>query len=202
MAGETWNRSAARRTGHPSSTIALASRVRPVGVSGALAWVTRTSGLKVGVVTPSIPEVLAFQIKPRGSQRPGELQLDEVAEYRPGRFFESELPALRAVIGTLAPLDLLIVDGYVDLDPTGRPGLGAHAHDAGLAEAVVGVAETPFRAATHAAPVLRGAASKPLWATAIGMNVADAATLVAWMAGAFRVPDAIREVDRLARSEE
>ena len=37
--------------------------------------------------------------------------LDEVAEYRPGRFFERELPALRAVIGTLAPLDLLIVDG-------------------------------------------------------------------------------------------
>ena len=37
--GETWNRSAARAQLHPSLTMSWASRSRPVGVSGALAWV-------------------------------------------------------------------------------------------------------------------------------------------------------------------
>jgi len=126
--------------------------------------------------------------------------LDQVADYRPGRFFERELPALRAVIGNLAPLDLLIIDGYVDLDLTGRPGLGAHAHQAGLAAVVVGIAKTPFRTATHAIPVLRGIATKPVWVTAAGMDLAEAAALVTRMAGTARVPDAARDVDRLTRN--
>ena len=126
--------------------------------------------------------------------------LDRVADYRPGRFFERELPGLRAVIGDLAPLDLLIVDGYVDIDPNGRPGLGVHAHQAGLAAVVVGIAKTPFRTATHAIPVLRGVATKPLMVTAVGMDVAEAAALVTRMAGTARVPDAVRNVDRLARN--
>ena len=35
---------------------------------------------------------------------------------------------LRAVLDDLSGLGLLVVDGYADLDPSGRPGLGAHAH--------------------------------------------------------------------------
>ena len=37
VAGEHWNRSAARLAGQPSSTMSLASRSLPVGVNGALA---------------------------------------------------------------------------------------------------------------------------------------------------------------------
>ena len=37
VAGEHWNRSAARRTGHRCSTTSSARRRRPSGVSGALA---------------------------------------------------------------------------------------------------------------------------------------------------------------------
>lgn len=37
VAGEHWNRSAARRTGQPSSTINRARRALPSGVKGALA---------------------------------------------------------------------------------------------------------------------------------------------------------------------
>jgi deoxyribonuclease V len=44
----------------------------------------------------------------------------EVA-YRPGEFHQRELPPLRAVVGGIAGLGLLIVDGYADLDPDGRP---------------------------------------------------------------------------------
>lgn len=52
----------------------------------------------------------------------------EVAPYRPGAFYRRELPPLRAVLDGTGGLGLLVVDGYADLDPGGRPGLGAHAH--------------------------------------------------------------------------
>jgi deoxyribonuclease V len=125
--------------------------------------------------------------------------VDQVAEYRPGRFYERELPALERVLSGVAPLDLLIVDGYVDLDPEGRPGLGAHVADAGLAPVVLGVAKTRFRAATHAAEVLRGQSARPLYVTASRWTVSAAADLVRGMAGDARLPDALRRVDRLAR---
>lgn len=125
--------------------------------------------------------------------------VEHVAEYRPGRFYERELPALEQVLSGVAPVDLLIVDGYVDLDPAGRPGLGAHVADAALAPVVLGVAKTRFRAATHAAEVLRGQSARPLYVTASGMALDDAADLVRAMAGDARLPDALRRVDRLAR---
>ncbi|MFD2796949.1 endonuclease V [Promicromonospora vindobonensis] len=125
--------------------------------------------------------------------------VDQVAEYRPGRFYERELPALERVVSGATPLDLLIVDGYVDLDPAGRPGLGAHVADAGLAPIILGVAKTRFQAATHAAEVLRGQSTRPLYVTASGMTLEAAASLVRDMAGDGRFPDALRRVDRLAR---
>lgn len=125
--------------------------------------------------------------------------LDQAAAYRPGRFYERELPPLRTVLRGVAPLDQLVVDGYVDLDPAGRPGLGLHVHEAGLAPVVLGVAKTEFRAATHAVAVVRGSSRRPLWVTAVGLPVADAAEQVAGMAGGARIPDALQRVDSLAR---
>lgn len=125
--------------------------------------------------------------------------VDGVAAYRPGHFYERELPALKQVLSGVAPLDLLIVDGYVDLDPAGRPGLGAHVADAGLAPVVLGVAKTRFLAATHAAEVLRGQSVRPLYVTGSGMALDAAADLVREMAGDGRFPAALRRVDRLAR---
>jgi deoxyribonuclease V len=124
--------------------------------------------------------------------------LAEVAPYRPGDFFVRELPALRAVLAHAGQLDLLVVDGYVDLDPDGRPGLGAHAH-AEFDVAVVGVAKTAFRGAVHAIPVWRGQATRPLYVTAVGLARTEAAELVKHMAGRYRLPDALRRVDALAR---
>ncbi len=125
--------------------------------------------------------------------------LPEVEAYQPGRFYLRELPAIRAVLARTGPLDLLVIDGYVDLDPAGRPGLGAHLHaQTGLP--VIGVAKTAFHPATHAVPVQRGGAKRPLYVTAAGVPLPAAAALVDEMSGAYRIPDAIRQVDRLARS--
>jgi deoxyribonuclease V len=123
----------------------------------------------------------------------------EVPPYHPGEFYRRELPPLRAVLEGIGGLGLLVVDGYADLDPGGRPGLGARAH-AHFGIPVIGVAKSAFATATHAIPVLRGAAARPLFVTAAGMPRADAAELVRGMAGRFRVPDALRRADRLART--
>ena len=122
-----------------------------------------------------------------------------VAPYRPGEFYLRELPPLRAVLDDLSGLGLLVVDGYADLDPAGRPGLGAHAH-AEFGIPVIGVAKSRFRTATHAVPVLRGSSARPLFVTAAGMPTADAADLVRRMAGRYRLPDALRRADTLART--
>ena len=92
-----------------------------------------------------------------------------------------------------------MADGYADLDPGGRPGLGVRAH-AEFGIPVIGVAKSPFRTATHAVPVRHGSSACPLFVTAAGMPAADAANLVRDMAGRYRLPDALRRTDTLART--
>jgi deoxyribonuclease V len=123
----------------------------------------------------------------------------EVLAYRPGEFYLRELPPLRALLGSMQRPCLVVVDGYADLDPDGRPGLGAYVH-AEFGMPVIGIAKSPFRTATHAVPVLRGASARPLLVTAAGLARPDAADLVRHMAGRFRIPDALRRADALARA--
>jgi deoxyribonuclease V len=92
-----------------------------------------------------------------------------------------------------------VADGYGDLDPGGRPGLGGRAH-AEFSIPVIGVARSPFRMATHAVPVLHGSSARPLFVTAAGMTAADAADLVRDMADRYWLPDALRRADTLART--
>jgi deoxyribonuclease V len=125
--------------------------------------------------------------------------LPRVAPYRPGEFYLRELPPLRAVLEGLSGLGLLVIDGYADLDPAGRPGLGTHAH-AEFGVPVIGVAKSRFRPATHALPVPRESPIRPLFVTAAGMPAADAADLVRRMTGRYRLPDALRRADTLARA--
>jgi deoxyribonuclease V len=123
--------------------------------------------------------------------------VDQVADYQPGEFFRRELPPMRAVLADVGDLDLLIIDGYVTLDPGGRPGLGTYAHEE-FGVSVIGVAKTRFASAVHAIPVVRGTAKPPLYVTAAGIPPAAAAELVRTMTGRFRLPDALRRVDALA----
>jgi len=126
--------------------------------------------------------------------------LPRVPPYRPGDFYLRELPPLRAILDDVSgAAGLLVVDGYADLDPGGRPGLGARAH-AEFGIPVIEVAKSRFRTATHAVPVVRGSSVRPLFVTSSGMPPADAADLVRRMAGRYRLPDALRRADTLART--
>ena len=124
-----------------------------------------------------------------------------VRPYRPGAFFERELPCILEVLALVrTPFLAVVVDGYVDLDERGTPGLGAHVHThfAG-AVAVVGVAKTAYGRGAFAVPVVRGSSRRPLFVTARGIPVAHAAELVLGMHGAHRTPTLLARVDRLAR---
>jgi deoxyribonuclease V len=125
--------------------------------------------------------------------------IDEVLPYRPGAFWMRELPPLLAVLAGQDELRLVVVDGYADLDSRGHPGLGARLH-AELGIPVIGVAKSAYRTATHAIPVLRGASSRPLFVTAAGLARDEAAGIVREMAGSYRLPDALRRADALART--
>jgi deoxyribonuclease V len=126
-----------------------------------------------------------------------------VQAYVPGEFYRRELPCLLAVLADVAePLELVLVDGYVWLEDEARPGLGAHLYEAlGRRVGVVGVAKTRFAAARLAVPVVRGhGATRPLFVTAAGMDVREAALAVRRMHGAHRLPTLLKAVDSLCRA--
>jgi deoxyribonuclease V len=129
------------------------------------------------------------------------LEIDGVpASYESGQFYKRELPYLLALIGELKePPEVVLVDGFVWLEG-GRAGLGAHLHEAlGRTCAVVGVAKRPFQGAVSTRPLLRGDSQQPLFVSAVGLDVEEAARGVASMHGPFRIPTLLRRVDQLTR---
>jgi len=127
--------------------------------------------------------------------------LPTAAQYRPGRFFERELPCLLAVLDKAAVnFDTILIDGYVHLRAGNEKGLGASLFEALPYQAVViGVAKSPLAIADRFVPILRGRSSKPLFVSAIGCPVQRAARLVASMHGPYRIPTLLRLADRHAR---
>jgi deoxyribonuclease V len=127
--------------------------------------------------------------------------LSSVEPYVPGQFYRRELPCLVAVFAHIHdPIDLVIVDGYVWLGED-RPGLGAHLFEAlGQRIPIIGIAKTRFASARQAVAVHRGQlAKRPLFVTAAGIDVNEAARLIESMHGPHRLPTMVKRVDSLCR---
>lgn len=127
--------------------------------------------------------------------------VEKVAPYRPGRFYEREMPCLLALLDALAKRPgLIVVDGHAVLDTAGTPGLGAHLFEAlGRSVPVIGVAKAPFRTTPDAAAVWRGGSAIPLYVTACGIAPATARAHVKAMHGTHRMPTLLALADRLGR---
>lgn len=128
------------------------------------------------------------------------VHVSKVESYVPGEFFRRELPCLLQVLRTLPPLQTVLIDGYVWLDDTPRPGLGAHLYEAldGRVE-VIGIAKTKFRGAVRACEVIRGTSRRPLYVSAAGMRTDLAAEWVRSMDGNYRIPSLVARADYLCR---
>jgi len=121
----------------------------------------------------------------------------EVAAYEPGAFYKRELPCLLGLLAHGPRAGVVIVDGFAWLDG-GRSGLGAHLH-AAVGGVVVGVAKTLFAGASGVVEVLRGVSTTPLYVSAVGIGVDEAARHIAGMHGPHRLPTLLKQVDSLAR---
>lgn len=124
---------------------------------------------------------------------------DPVAPYEPGAFYKRELPCMLNTLNrTPEKIDVLVIDGYVWLGEN-RPGLGHFLYEA-LKTPVIGVAKTRFRGADAVTrAVLCGQSNNPLWVTAIGMDVEEAARRIKSMSGPNRLPDLIKLADTACR---
>jgi deoxyribonuclease V len=133
------------------------------------------------------------------------LEIEDPAPYVPREFFRRELPCLLGVLGQLSTTPRVhIVDGFVWLDRAQTPGLGGHLWKAlGERGAVIGVAKNPLRGGSpEALAVTRGRSARPLYVSAAGMPMEQAAEVIRGMHGKARIPTLLGRVDRLARGLE
>lgn len=129
------------------------------------------------------------------------VSIKEVEAYQSGQFFRRELPCLLAVLQAVNTRPtIVIVDGYVWLGDEHAPGLGAHLYEAlDRQSAVIGVAKTRFLHTAAFLEIRRGQSLTPLYVTAVGIDLAEAARHVQDMHGAFRLPTLLKRVDQLCR---
>ncbi|MFP4195119.1 MAG: hypothetical protein ACOCY3_04645 [Desulfosalsimonas sp.] len=125
-----------------------------------------------------------------------------VRGYRPGRFYERELPCLMAVLDKSGiEFDTIIIDGFVHLK-TGR-GLGAHLRDRlPYSCTVIGVAKSRLAVAAFFVEVRRGRSKRPLFVSAAGMETEKAAEIIKGMHGPYRLPTMLRLADQAAKNPE
>jgi deoxyribonuclease V len=127
---------------------------------------------------------------------------DVKAPYRPGEFYQRELPPILEIL-RLIPWkpSLILIDGYVWLDAD-RPGLGSRLYEAlGRAVPVIGIAKSPFRQNSTAIAIFRGKSQSPLFITSAGIDPNRAAEMVKSMHGQFRIPTLLKLVDLLSKEK-
>jgi len=129
--------------------------------------------------------------------------IDVPAEYEPGAFYKRELPCILSLLKQidLNSVSAIVVDGFVVLDDAGKLGLGGHLYthlDQKIP--VIGVAKTNFaQNVANKRAIIRGESTRPLFVTALGINLDTAADLVKNMHGDFRMPSLLKELDRLTK---
>ena len=100
-------------------------------------------------------------------------------------------------------ISLIVIDGFVYLDDDGRYGLGGHLYERFERRVqVVGVAKSPFKGSCKLVrEICRGGSKRPLFISAIGMDVDEAARLVEGMSGEFRMPSLLKILDDETKSD-
>ncbi|WP_246236341.1 endonuclease V [Flavobacterium ajazii] len=129
--------------------------------------------------------------------------IENVEEYIPGEFYRRELPCILSLLNQigLQKIDAIIVDGFVYLDDNKKHGLGGYLYEKlGKNIPIIGVAKTNFAAINKdKKALLRGDSQKPLFITSIGIDLEDAFEKIESMAGEFRIPTLLKELDRLTK---
>lgn len=129
--------------------------------------------------------------------------IENVEEYIPGEFYKRELPCILSLLNhiDLESIEAIVVDGFVYLDDDKKYGLGGRLYEKlNNKIPIIGVAKTNFAAIEkNKRALFRGDSKKPLYITSIGLELDDAFEKVEKMAGEFRFPTLLKELDRLTK---
>jgi deoxyribonuclease V len=126
--------------------------------------------------------------------------------YESGAFYKRELPCILHLLEKIEvnDIEIIVIDGFVVLDDNGKLGLGGHLfHHFYQKIPIIGVAKNDF---AHLdclkRALLRGESKKPLFITALGIDLEVATEHIRTMAGEFRMPTLLKQLDILTRSED
>ncbi|MFC4480095.1 endonuclease V [Flavobacterium chungangensis] len=129
--------------------------------------------------------------------------IDNVEEYIPGEFYKRELPCILSLLKQidLSTIDVIVVDGFVYLNDENKYGLGGYLYEKLNKQIpIIGVAKTNFASIEKNKKALyRGESKKPLYITSIGIDLDEAYKKVESMAGEYRFPTLLKELDRLSK---
>lgn len=125
--------------------------------------------------------------------------IEGISDYEPGAFFKRELPCILSLLKKydLNDVQLIIVDGYVQLDDDGKLGLGGYLYkklDENIP--IIGVAKSSFYLnKLYSKQLLRGNSKKPLFISSIGIDLDVAFESVQSMHGNYRMPTLLQLLD-------
>lgn len=129
--------------------------------------------------------------------------LSGIDEYVSGEFYKRELPCIVSILNqiNLTACEAIIIDGFVVLNDDEKLGLGGHLFQTLKGKIpVIGVAKNNFlQLEKLKREVMRGESKKPLYITAKGIDLDEAAARIKNMDGQFRLPDVLKKVDALGR---
>jgi len=130
-------------------------------------------------------------------------QITTVNDYEPGAFYKRELPCLLAILEKIdiAKLQAIIVDGHVYIDDCNY-GLGGKLYEElGRQVPVIGVAKNSFYSNRNKVKeIFRGKSNKPLYVSAIGLDLEIVSKRILDMSGEYRMPTILKSLDQLSRT--
>lgn len=125
--------------------------------------------------------------------------MGNVNEYESGKFYKRELPCIIDFLSEvdLKIIDTIIIDGFVYLNDEYEKGLGYYLFEhLNKLIPIVGVAKSNYyKNEKNTIKILRGNSKRPLFISAVGMDLVIAADSIHHMHGTHRIPNLIKEVD-------
>ena len=128
-----------------------------------------------------------------------------VEDYKSGEFYKRELPCILKILEQTekSKLDVIIIDGYVELNNNGKAGLGKYLYERLNQEIpIIGVAKKGFKDnSKNVIKIERGKSKNPLYITSIGIDLQESANKIKNMVGKYRIPDLLRILDQKTKEK-
>lgn len=139
-------------------------------------------------------------------KEPNEVEIvnvKDVTEYIPGEFYKRELPCLIKLIEKidLSNIEAIIIDGHIYVDNYETFGLGGKLYEyLNKKFPIIGVAKNSFHSnSLTVKEIFRGSSKKPLYVSAIGIDIDEAVKNIKNMHGDYRIPDILKKLDSITK---